>query len=104
MRKVPDSRKMSLMTSFWNTMIIQRGRYLKKLISWKHTDLIKIVTGIRHSGMEIHIYPLSFSELYRAVGGDRNVLWKQYYIYGALPYLASLDDNHGFFNRLFLQS
>lgn len=187
------------MTFFWNEMIIQRERYLRELISWKHTDLIKIVTGIRRSGksfllftlfhqhlietgtdeshiieialddisneelrepfkmleyvkgrvkdkeqyyliidevqlldrfvdvlnsfmhmanvdvyvtgsnsrflskdvatefrgrgMEIHIYPLSFSELYRAVGGDKNALWKQYYTYGGLPYLASLGDN-----------
>lgn len=52
-----------------------------------------VATEFRGRGMEIHIYPLSFAELYAAVGGDRNALWKQYYTYGGLPYLATLGDN-----------
>lgn len=181
-------------------MIIQRDKYLNELISWKHTDLIKIVTGIRRCGksfllfklfhqhlvetgvdeehiievilddigneelrdpfkllayikkrvsdkkqyyliidevqllnrfvevlnslmhmynvdvyvtgsnsrflskdvatefrgrgIEIHIFPLSFAELYAAEGGDRNLLWKRFYTYGGLPYLVSLKDNY----------
>ena len=31
-------------------MIIRRDKYLNELISWKHTDLIKIVTGLRRCG------------------------------------------------------
>lgn len=187
------------MTFFRNEMIIQRDRYLNELIGWKHTDLIKIVTGLRRCGksfllftlfhqhltgsgvdeehiieialddisneslrdplrmleyvkgrvkdkqqyyliidevqlldrfvdvlnsfmhisnvdvyvtgsnsrflskdvatefrgrgIEVHIYPLSFAELYSAVGGDKYELWKRYYVYGGLPYLAALDDN-----------
>ena len=193
------SRKVSQMTFFWNDMIIQRDQYLNELIGWKHTDLIKVVTGIRRCGksfllftlfhqhlldagtdenhiieialddisyeelrnpfnmlayvkarikdkeqyyliidevqlldrfvevlnsfmhipnvdvyvtgsnsrflskdvatefrgrgIEIHVYPLSFSELYAAEGGDKNTLWKRYCTYGGLPYLAMLDDN-----------
>ena len=52
-----------------------------------------VATEFRGRGMEIHIYPLSFAELYEAVGGDRNALWKRYYTYGGLPYLATLNDN-----------
>jgi len=187
------------MTYFGNNMIIRRDRYLNELIGWKHSDLIKIVTGIRRCGksfllftlfhqhlletgtdedhiieialddisneelreplrmlsyvrervkdngqyyliidevqlldrfvevlnsfmhmpnvdvyvtgsnsrflskdvatgfrgrgMEIHIYPLSFAELYAAEGGDKYELWKRYYTYGGLPYLAALHDN-----------
>lgn len=187
------------MTQFWNDMIIKRDLYLNELIGWKHTDLIKIVTGIRRCGksfllftlfhqhllesgtdedhiieialddisnealreplrmlsyvrervkdkgqyyliidevqlldrfvevlnslmhmpnvdvyvtgsnsrflskdvatefrgrgIEIHIYPLSFAELHAAKGGDKQELWKQYYTYGGLPYLAALTDN-----------
>lgn len=52
-----------------------------------------VATEFRGRGMEIHIYPLSFAELYAAVGGDKNELWKRYYTYGGLPYLAVLSDN-----------
>lgn len=51
-----------------------------------------VATEFRGRGVEIHIYPLSFAELYSAKGGDKNALWKEYYQYGGLPYLASLDD------------
>ena len=194
-----QSKKMSLMTFYWNDMIIRRDNYLKELIGWKHTDLIKVVTGIRRCGksfllftlfhqhlldagideshiieialddisneelrdpmkmlayvksritdkgqyylvidevqlldrfvdvlnsfmhmpnvdvyvtgsnsrflskdvatefrgrgIEIHVYPLSFAELYAALGGDKNTMWKRYCTYGGLPYLAMLDDN-----------
>lgn len=43
-------KKLSLVTLFLDGMIIGRDKYLKKLIGWKHTDLIKIVTGIRRCG------------------------------------------------------
>ena len=52
-----------------------------------------VATEFRGREMEIHIYPLSFAELYAAVGGDKNELWKRYYTYGGLPYLAVLNDN-----------
>lgn len=52
-----------------------------------------VATEFRGRGMEIHIYPLSFAELYAAVCGDKNELWKRYYTYGGLPYLAVLNDN-----------
>ena len=52
-----------------------------------------VATEFRGRGIEIHIYPLSFSELYSAVGGDKNEVWKKYYTFGGLPYLASLADD-----------
>ena len=52
-----------------------------------------VATEFRGRGVEIHIYPLSFAEMYAAVGGDKYALWKQYYTYGGLPYLASLQDD-----------
>ena len=52
-----------------------------------------VATEFRGRGIEIHIYPLSFSELYTAQGGDKNALWKLYYTYGGLPYLVMLNDN-----------
>jgi len=52
-----------------------------------------VATEFRGRGMEIHIYPLSFAELYEAEGGDKYALWKRYYTYGGLPYLALLSDD-----------
>ncbi len=52
-----------------------------------------VATEFRGRGIEIHIYPLSFAELYEAAGGDKNVLWKQYCTCGGLPYLNALNDN-----------
>lgn len=52
-----------------------------------------VATEFRGRGMGIHIYPLSFAELYAAEGGDKYALWKRYYTYGGLPYLALLSDD-----------
>ena len=83
------------------------GRFVDVLNSFMHIDNVDIyVTGsnsrflskdvateFRGRGIEIHIYPLSFAELYQTRGGDKYALWKSYYTYGGLPYLASLNDN-----------
>lgn len=52
-----------------------------------------VATEFRGRGIEIHIYPLSFAELYETEGGDKNALWKLYCTYGGLPYLVALSDN-----------
>lgn len=83
------------------------GRFVDVLNSFMHIDNVDIyVTGsnsrflskdvateFRGRGIEIHIYLLLFAELYQARGGDKYALWKSYYTYGGLPYLASLNDN-----------
>ncbi len=82
-------------------------RFVDVLNSFMHMDNVDVyVTGsnsrflskdvateFRGRGREIHIYPLSFAELYAAEGGDKSALWKRYYTYGGLPYLSALDDN-----------
>lgn len=52
-----------------------------------------VVTEFRGRGDEIHIYPLSFSEFYSATGGDKSDCWKQYYTYGGLPQILTLEGN-----------
>jgi len=64
-----------------------------------------VVTEFRGRGQDIHMYPLSFSEYFNALGGDRSIRWRDYYTYGGLPqtlllsgdkakrdYLTHLDD------------
>ena len=50
-----------------------------------------VVTEFRGRGDEIHLFPLSFSELYNSIGGDKFELWKSYYTYGGLPGILELD-------------
>ena len=40
-----------------------------------------VVTEFRGRGQEIRIWPLSFSEYYGAVGGERSQAWKDYYTF-----------------------
>lgn len=50
-----------------------------------------VVTEFRGRGQEIRIWPLSFSEYYGAVRGERSQAWKDYYTFGGLPQILSLD-------------
>ena len=50
-----------------------------------------VVTEFRGRGDEIHLFPLSFAELYNSIGGDKFELWKSYYTYGGLPGILELD-------------
>lgn len=50
-----------------------------------------VVTEFRGRGDEIHLFPLSFAELYNSLEGDKLELWKSYYTYGGLPGILELD-------------
>ena len=50
-----------------------------------------IVTEFRGRGDEIHLYPLSFAEFFSAYGGSRSEAWKEYYTYGGLPIILSME-------------
>lgn len=51
-----------------------------------------VVTEFRGRGDEIHLYPLSFSEYYAAIGGDKREAWYNYYTYGGLPQVLLTED------------
>ena len=51
-----------------------------------------IATDFRGRGDVIHLYPLTFAELYAHMGGDRAALWRDYYTYGGLPQVYGLHD------------
>lgn len=44
-----------------------------------------VITEFRGRGDQIRLRPLSFSELYGAVGGDKYECWKEYLSYGGMP-------------------
>lgn len=50
-----------------------------------------VVTEFRGRGEEIRVWPLSFGEYYAAVGGDRRVVWQDYYTFGGLPQVLQME-------------
>lgn len=50
-----------------------------------------VVTEFRGRGDEIHLFPLSFSEYCEGYQGSVDEAWKDYYTYGGLPLILSLD-------------
>ena len=51
-----------------------------------------VATEFRGRGEEIRVWPLSFSEYYEEMGGERALAWRDYYTYGGLPQVALLHD------------
>lgn len=50
-----------------------------------------VITEFRGRGWEIRIHPLSFSEYYGVIGGEKAEALEQYYKYGGLPVVAQLE-------------
>ena len=48
-----------------------------------------IISEFRGRGDQIRVYPLSFSEYFRTVGGDRYKCWNEYLTYGGMPLILS---------------
>lgn len=49
-----------------------------------------VATQFRGRGETIQVNPLTFSEYYAAVGGDKSDAWSQYLLYGGMPELFSM--------------
>ena len=63
-----------------------------------------IPTEFRGRGETIHVNPLSFSEFYSAIGGDKQDAWREYYTYGGLPLVQSFETEQkkiGYLKNLF---
>lgn len=52
-----------------------------------------IITEFRGRGEEIKIYPLSYSEFMSVYNGDKLDGWIQYYTYGGLPLVVSMQND-----------
>lgn len=52
-----------------------------------------ILTQFRDRGDEIRVFPLSFAEYYDAYEGDKREAWQEYYTYGGMPVVFSLDSH-----------
>lgn len=72
---------------------LMQDRRLDVYVSGSNSRFLSkdVVTEFRGRGDEIHLYPLSFSEYYSAVGGDKHDAWKDYYTYGGLPQVLQFE-------------
>lgn len=52
-----------------------------------------ILTQFRDRGDEIRVYPLSFAEFYNEYEGDKRGAWQDYYTYGGMPLVTSLESH-----------
>ena len=50
-----------------------------------------ILTQFRDRGDEIRVHPLSFAEFYEGYTDDKRGAWQDYYTYGGMPVVATLD-------------
>lgn len=73
---------------------LMQDRRLDVYVSSSNSKFLSkdVVTEFRGRGDEIHLYPLSFSEYYSAVGGDKHDAWNEYYTYGGLPQVVLIED------------
>ena len=59
-----------------------------------------IITEFRGRGDEIHLYPLSLSEYCECTGLSPAEAWKDYYTYGGLPHILTLETEKKKFDYL----
>ena len=52
-----------------------------------------ILTQFRDRGDEVRVFPLSFAEFYEAYEGDKRDAWQEYYTYGGMPIVRTLDSH-----------
>ena len=52
-----------------------------------------IATEFRGRVTQIHVYPLSFAEVYSAIGGDEQKALNTYMLYGGMPRLLAMEDD-----------
>ena len=52
-----------------------------------------VLTGFRDRGDEIRVNPLSFAEVYESYQKDKREAWRDFYTYGGMPIVWSLDSH-----------
>ncbi len=78
-------------TDVMNSLLHIRNADVYVTGSNSHFLSTDVVTEFRGRGDEIHLHPLSFSEFCQGFQGEKNHAWKEYYTYGGLPLVLSLD-------------
>lgn len=88
---LPDSKEK---ITFVDTVLgLVKRKNLDLYITGSNSRMLSsdVVTQFRDRGDEIHVTPLLFSEFLAAYGSDRAAAWRDYYTFGGMPYLFSLE-------------
>ena len=66
-----------------------------------------ILTEFRGRGDEVRVNPLTYKEFYNAYTNDKRYAWREYYTYGGLPFILSLqthEDKSKYLKDLFAKT
>lgn len=86
-----EVQMISEFTDVLNSLLHIRNADIYVTGSNSHFLSTDVVTEFRGRGDEIRLYPLSFSEYYGCFNGNKQDAWKQYYTYGGLPQVLTLE-------------
>lgn len=78
-------------TDVMNSLLHIRNADVYVTGSNSHFLSTDVVTEFRGRGDEIRLYPLSFAEFCQGYVGDKQSAWKDYYTYGGLPLILTID-------------
>ena len=90
---VPEEDRDLLYTTFYDILNdLMSRKNLDIYVTGSNSRLLSkdVATNFRDRGVEIQLYPLSFSEYYEYAGGDKGDAWEEYMTYGGMP-LAVLE-------------
>ncbi len=110
--QVPEQDRDLLYTTFYDVLNDLMAREnLDIYVTGSNSRMLSkdIATNFRDRGIEIRLYPLSFSEYYSVSGMEKADAWENYIVYGGMP-LAVLEQDQraraayltGLFEKLYV--
>ena len=86
--KVAEEDRDLLYTTFYDILNdLMTRKNLDIYVTGSNSRLLSkdVATNFRDRGVEIQLYPLSFSEYYEYAGGEKSDAWEEYMTYGGMP-------------------
>lgn len=86
--------EVQLVKNFANVLLsLTHKKNVETYVSGSNSKFLSkdVITEFRGRGWEIRVHPLSFAEYYEVIGGDYQDALIEYYRYGGLPHVASLN-------------
>lgn len=93
--KVAEEDRDLLYTTFYDILNdLMSRKNLDIYVTGSNSRLLSkdVATNFRDRGVEIQLYPLSFSEYYEYAGGEKADAWEEYMAYGGMPLCVLEND------------
>ena len=93
--KVAEEDRDLLYTTFYDILNdLMSRKNLDIYVTGSNSRLLSkdVATNFRDRGVEIQLYPLSFSEYYEYAGGEKADAWEEYMTYGGMPLCVLEND------------